>query len=118
MTKDGNLTVMFSYPVIVPDLFKFAVVDPIRLLSKFSIKDFVELYVISTFLDEKSDATEIIDYRLTRFTERAFDIQVIFKQPSQISQLITEPDRLGIRFKQNDQLIEIDTFVQKLDLDL
>ena len=84
MFKDGNLTMMFSSPVIVPKLFKDAVVDSQQrklARNEFSFHDIVELFVISTFHEEGSDATEIEDYQLTRFTERAFDIQVSFKQP-------------------------------------
>lgn len=81
MSIDGNLTMSFDRPIVVPQIFLDMVVDSRRSLDseEFSFHDLVELYVISSIHEEGSEATVIEDYHLTRFTETAFDIQVDFK---------------------------------------
>ena len=41
-----------------------------------------------------------------------------FKRPDQITQIVTEPDRLGMRFKDNNLFEgQVDEFLELLDMD-
>ena len=76
MSIDGNLTLAFSRPLVIPQVLQDLVVEPERELNTnyLTIKDLIDLFVMSSVHDWGSDATYIEDYQLTRFTERAFDI--------------------------------------------
>ena len=63
----------------------------------------IDLYVTSSIYDTESEAIEIDDYYLTRITEEAFDIHILFRKPDKITEIITEPDKLGIRFKKTEK---------------
>ena len=109
----------FNRPFIVPKMFTDAVVDVRRNLDDDTLKasDIIEIFVISPIYDDDSAATKINDYHLTRFTDLAFDIQIMFNEPSQISAIITEPDKLIVRLKKNSKFKEAETFINDLDMD-
>ena len=95
----------FNRPYIVPEIFKDAIVDLKRNLGDESLKasDFIEIFVNSPISVDDVEGAKINDYHLTRFTDMAIDIQVIFDEPSKISSIITEPDRLVVRLKRSSK---------------
>ena len=120
MFKDGNLTITFNRPVVIPTIFDEAVKSgrSLRAERAFRTQDVIDLYVKSSIYDPDSEAIRIDDYYLTRINEKALDIQVMFKMPQKITEIFTEPDILGIKFKQTADFPAANQFVDQFDLDI
>lgn len=54
--------------------------------------------VDSAFHEDDSPETRIDDYKLTRMTETAMDVQIDFNMPGKITRSKIEPDILQIAF--------------------
>ena len=54
----------------------------------------IDLNVISFVDHSDEEATKIEEYYLTRITEKACSIQVFFRHPEKISEIITDLDKL------------------------
>ena len=95
----------FNRPYLVPEIFKDAIVDLRRSIAEERLKasDFIEIFINSSVEEEDGEGMRINDYHLTRFTEMAIDIQIMFNDPSKISSIITEPDRLIVRLQRSSK---------------
>ena len=112
-TTTGNLTISFNKPIILPPLE--IIPDETRRLEehstaeafqRYSIKDVLQLSVESSYHDQGEPEISIEDYRLTRLTEKAMDVQIDFVYPKKVTLNDVDPDSLSIQFK--DQVLFID----------
>ena len=72
-----------------------------------SILDFK---IQSQFFDADSDDLGVDKLDLVSFTETEFEIQITFKNTAYVSQSLTEPDIVEVRFKKSDIFIDAETF--------
>ena len=64
MSIDGNLTFVFSRPLVIPQVLLDLVIDRRRELSTsdLTLHDFIEIFVMSSIHDVGSDSILIEDY--------------------------------------------------------
>ena len=107
LSKTGNLTIMFSKPIIKPPIeIRNLNETYLRRLSYSEssfpklvpVKEFVNITVESEFYENESEKIQIVGYVATRLTTNALDIQLDFKHPDLLTISKTEPDRLRVEF--------------------
>ena len=99
LSDTGNLTIVFNKPVYLPPIEIYQLDEKIRFLeSSYTIQEVLSVSVDSAFHENDSPETRIDDYKLTRMTETAMDVQIDFNMPGQITRSKIEPDILQIAF--------------------
>ena len=116
-TPTGNLTITFNKPIILPPIEMIS--DQNRRLEenstenafqRYQIKDVLQLSVESSYHDQDDPEISIEDYRLTRLTEKAMDVQIDFVYPKKITLNEVDPDFLSIQFKEEVLFIDKNDF--------
>ena len=140
LSRTGNLTLIFSNPVITPPIqvididtwheeFKGLSVDRTRRLQetdgtqqisdleklcagddKLPVMCYLNLTVQTDFYDEEESKVKIARYDVTRSTSTAIDIQIEFTQPQSITVSSFEPDLLEIDFLYDQIFIDERSF--------
>lgn len=75
-----------------------------------ALKQILDFKIQSSFFDSESDELGIDQLELITFTETEFEIQITFKNTNYISQSMTEPDIVEVRFKKSDIFVDAETY--------
>lgn len=71
----------------------------------------LDMSVSSQFFDSESDELRINTLDLISFTSTEFEIQITFKSTAYISQSLTNPDVVTIKFKKSDLFVDADSYM-------